>query len=214
MKFLYSLGGANTPVIREFDIDSTENIEKGQAVNISTDSIISVGAIGGCIGIAAETHTGEKDILNERNDGTKIRIDITRNGVYSVPAPKFTATSGSTTTFVCNSEGVTTNLANSVLVLVSKGENSENTDSVGSVREIQSVSVSGTVATLTVESGSTISEGDVYAVMPVYGFTGYVGDDGKSFSCAMKSNVTKLYVVNRNTDTLSLEVMPKKDFIN
>lgn len=213
MKFLYSLGGGNIPVIREFDIEKTKEFKKGQAVGISTDGVICVGAVGGCIGIAAEDHTGENDILNERNNGTRLRIDITKGGVYEVAAQRFTATGGSKTTFVCNAEGVTTNLNNSKLVLVSKGENSENTDSIGTVRRVNSISVSGASATFTVESGACICTGDVYALIPEYGFKGYVGNDGESFCCAVGSNVTELYVVNYNTDTFTLEVMPKKDYI-
>ena len=128
MKFLYSLDGANIPVIREYDIEANNKFKKGQVVKISTDGIISIGAAGGSIGIAAEDHTGEKDILNERNNGTKLRIDITRDAVYEVDAPRLVATGGSNTTLICSANGITTNLTNSKLVLVHKGENSENID--------------------------------------------------------------------------------------
>lgn len=213
MKFLYSLGGANIPVIREYDIEANQKFKKGQVVRISTDGIISIGAVGGSIGIAAEDHTGEKDILNERNNGTKLRIDITRNAVYEVDAPRLVATGGSKTSFVCSSTGITTNLEKSRLVLVHKGENSENTDSAGTARVINSVAVSGTSATFTVSDGGVISEGDVYALIPKYGFAGNVVDRDGSFSCSSTGNTTTAYVVNYNTDTLTLEVMPKKDFI-
>lgn len=213
MKFLYSLGGGNIPVIREYDIEANEQFKKGQVVKISTDGVVSGNAAGGSIGIAAEDHTGEKDILNERNNGTKLRIDITRDAVYEVDAPRIVATGGSNTTLICSANGITTNLTNSKLVLVHKGDNSENTDSVGSARVINSVAVSGTSATFTVSDGGVISEGDVYALIPKYGFMGNVGDSDGSFSCASSSYKTAAYVVNYNTDTLTLEVMIQKDFI-
>lgn len=213
MKFLYSLGGGNIPVIREYDIEANEKFKKGQAVKISTDGKISVNAAGGCIGFAAEDHTGEKDILNERNNGTKLRVDITRDAVYEVDAPKLVATGGSNTTLVCSSTGITTNLGKSRLVLVHKGDNSENTDSAGTVRKVSAVAVSGTSATFTVSDGGVISEGDVYALIPEYGFNGNVNGNDGTFSCASTGEAVSAYVINCNTDTLTLEVMPKKDFI-
>lgn len=214
MKYLYSLGGGNIPVIREFDIDANTKFKNGQTVRISTDATIAPDAVGGCIGVAAEDHTGEKDILNERNNGTKLRVDITRYAVYSVDAPKLTATGGSATTFVCNADGITTNLSNSRLVLVQKGENSLNTDTVGSFRKIKSISVSGTVATFTVDNGGVIGDGDVYAVIPVYGYKGYTDSDGSGFAFTNQDVASSLYVVNSNTETLTLEVMLKKEFID
>ena len=213
MKFLYSLGGGNIPVIREFDIVANEKFSAGQIARISTDGYIAKDAIGGCIGVVAEDHTGEKDILNERNNGTKLRIDITKNAVYSVDAVRVTATSGSATTMTCSSSVLSGNLTGAKLILVQKGENSENTDFVGTVRTVQNVSVSGATATANVTTGGKICEGDVYAVIPVYGFRGYVGADGEGFAFAVNDISTELYVVNYNTDTLTLEVMLKKDFI-
>jgi len=40
MKFLYSLGGGNIPVIREYDIEAKTKFKKGQVVRISTDGIL------------------------------------------------------------------------------------------------------------------------------------------------------------------------------
>ncbi len=213
MKFLYSLGGGSIPVIREYDIEANEKFKKGQSVMISTNGKISVDAAGGCIGFAAEDHTGEKDILNERNNGTKLRVDITRDAVYEVDAMRLTATGGSNTTFVCSSAGVTTNLGKSRLVLVHKGDNSRNTDSEGALRQVTGVTVSSTEATFTISDGGIISEGDVYALIPEYGFRGNIDGDDVTFCCASSGDCVTAYVVNCNTDTLTLEVMPKKDFI-
>ena len=214
MKFLYSLGGGNIPVIREFDIKANTKFKKGQIVIISTDAEIAPNVIGGCIGVAAEEHTGEKDILNERNNGTKLRVDITRDAVYEVKAPKITATKGTATTLVCSADGITTNLANSRIVLVHKGENSNNTDAAGTVRNVQSVAVSGTEATFTIDNGGIVSEGDVYALIPKYGFVGNVDRRNSDFCCASSGSTVSAYVVNSNTETLTLEVLIKKDFIN
>lgn len=213
MKFLYSLGGGNIPVIREYDISARERFNKGQVVKISTNASISANAAGGCIGIAAEEHTGVKDVLNERNNGKKLRVDITRDAVYEVDAMRLTATGGSASTFVCNSGGISATLNDSKLVLVSKGANSQNTDSAGSERHVISVTVTGDSATFSIENGSIICEGDVYALIPKYGYKGYVGGSNGTFSCVSASDTTSAYVINYDTDRLTLEVMPQKDFI-
>ena len=213
MKFLYSLGGGNIPVIKEFDIVANEKFSAGQIARISTDGYIAKDALGGCIGVVAEDHSGEKDLLNTRNNGTKLRIDITKNAVYSVDAVKVTATGGSVNSMTIDSDKTFGNLAGAKIVLVHKGENSENTDSVGTVRKVQNVSVSGMNLTFSVSIGGKICEGDVYAIIPVYGFKGYVSEDGEGFAFDASGVGTDLYVVNYNTDTLTLEVMLKKDYI-
>lgn len=214
MKFLYSLSGGSIPVIREFEIDAKTKFEAGQLVKISTDGAIETDVIGACIGVAAEDHTGEKDILNARNDGTKLRVDITKNGVYAVDAPRIVATGGSASTMICSFENISEDLVGAKLVLVQKGENSVNTASVGSVRKVKSVSISSSDATFTLDTGSVTDAGDVYALMPLYGFKGNISDDGKGFSCTVGSVAADLYVVNYNTDTLTLEVMPDKNYID
>ena len=213
MKFLYSLGGGNTPVIKEFDIGSNTKFEIGKVVRCNSDGTIGHKCVGGCIGVVAEEHTGEKDILNERSNGNKLRIDITKNAVYSVPAMKVTATAGSTTTLVCSSAGIASSLSGATVVLVRKGENSENTDLVGSERRVETVAVSAGNATFTINNGAKICVGDVYAIFPVYGYKGVVADDGKNFAAACSDVVTNLYVVNHDKKQLTLEVMLEKNFI-
>lgn len=208
MKFLYGLYGANIPVIREFDIDGNLKVEAGSIIRVSTDgSKISPTAIGYCLGVAAEDHSGEKDILNARSNGKKLRVDITGGGVYSVAAPRFTAIAGGTATkAVCENDGYTTSLVGSCVILASKGENSTNTDSVGSIRKITGVSVADGVATISLSDGGVVCEGDVYAIAPVTGFKGNVADDCKGFGFSTGTGVT-LSVIGIDKANLCLEVL-------
>ncbi len=207
MKFLYGLHGANIPVIREFDIASKTKIQAGMIVRCSADGIVSPNSIGNCIGVAAEDHSGEKDILNERSNGTKVRVDITGGGVYSVPAPKFTSSqAGTATTFICENTDANSSPIGSSLMLVAKGGNSTNTDSVGTMRKIWNVTVASGKTTMTLENGGASCEGDVYALIPYCGFKGNVANDNKNFTTSSGTGVS-LTVIGYDEKTACLEVL-------
>ena len=213
MKFLYGLGGANIPVIKEFEISKNMKIEAGGVIRCTTDGVLSHSAVGSCIGVAAEDHSGKEDILNKRANGTKLRVDITKDAVYSVPAPRVTAVTGTKNSFTCAATGISNNLSNGYVVLVQKGENSENTDSVGVRRRIDSVTISSGTATFNVTSGAKISQGDIYAIIPYVGFKGMVAEDHKNFACTGSSVVCNLYVIRGDEKTCELEVLLEKDYI-
>lgn len=214
MKFLYGLYGANIPVIREFDISKTEEVEAGQIIRRSSDGVISPSSIGECVGVAAEDHSGKEDILNARANGSKLRVDITGGGVYSLPAPRLTATkAGTATTFICGDTTVTSALMGSKLVLLAKGENSSNTDSVGTERVITNVSVSSGVVTVTLSAGGATSEGDVYVLVPIIGFKGNVAEDGKSFTPSTATGIV-LTVMGYDERNLCLEVLLGTKYFN
>ena len=206
MKFLYGLYGASIPVIRDFAINPKEKFEAGEVVTMSTDGIIGKNAVGPAVGVAAEDHSGEKDILNARSDGNKLRIDITGGGVYALAAPKVKATGGNGTTLICSSENIVSVPSGVKLVLVQKGENSENTDSVGTERAVTNTSFSDGTATFTVSDGGVISDGDVYAIIPAYGYKGNVAEDSKSFTFNAGKGID-LTVLGYDKKTMQLEVL-------
>ncbi len=206
MKFLYSLSGANHPVIKEIRINKTDKFVKGKVVRVSIDGYVSHYAVGNCLGVAAEDHTGEKDILNPRADGETVRIDITHGGVYSVPVPRISVTASTSSGFTCSSTGLTGLIMGMRAVLVEKGDNSENTDSVGTERLITDVSISGGIATLTVSGIGTVGVGDVYAIVPNTGYKGYLADDCESFTLTGGTGI-ELMVVSYNEADETLEVI-------
>lgn len=205
MKFLYGLGGANVPVIREFDIASDEKIEKGNVLKLTADGQAGKDVIGNVLGVAAEDHSGTSDILNARSNGTKIRVDITAGGVYSVPAIRFKAASGSTTYVNTENEDIASGVENCRIMLVSKGEHSENTDAVGTIRKITSFTTEMGISKLGVSAGGKISEGDEFILVPFAGFTGYAKNHGNAFTVSPSD--TRLTVVGCNEECAYLEVM-------
>lgn len=214
MKYLYALGGATTPLIKEYEIDPKTVIEKGDIIYQSASGVINNEQIGAAMGIAHETHTATEDPLNPRNNGNRLMINITQGGVYQAEAPRATATKTCTsTTFVCNSQQAHDYLQNARLVLVKKAENSENTDSVGDVRVVKSISMESGSATFTLTEGGVPYTGDEYAILPDYGFVGEVGKKGKTFSLGSVGS-GHLKVVDFDTDTCTLEVTLTNGFFN
>ena len=215
MKFLYGLGGANVPVIKEFELSNpAEAIEAGQALKCTSRGLVGKNVDGKYIGVAAEDHSGKEDILNPRANGNKIRVDITKDAVYSVPMMKLTAVAnGSPITFVCPGGYVTGNHLVFSLMLISKGEGSTNTDAVGTIRKIDNVTSSGSNYVYEIETGGTTCEGDVYAVVPYVGFIGGVDNSYKGMDFCSDTG-TELTVVGVNKTDATVEARFKAGLFN
>ena len=201
MKFAYCYTGANVPAIKEFDIESTANVEKGQVVcaqgNVVTETVKGAKLIGVC----EETHTGKEDLLNTRSNGTKIRVNVT-DGVYQAQAIKLVAENGCTdNTFVCNAEGLSDACVGGVLVNVKNAN--------ASARKIIGFSVNADKATLSVENGETASEGDVYAIIPALGATVKLDKEKTGYSFNNTDTDVELCCVGFDVDRLNVYVKLK-----
>ena len=179
MNFLFNLSGANAPLIKEYDILADTKVFAGEVVGLSNGKIVKANDADAILGVCAEDHKGEKDELNARADGTKVRVIIAPDAVYSAKAPKYTAQVGSTaTTLVTSSKGLSVSIKSGAAILVSKAENSTNTDKIGAVRRISAVAVSGEKATVTLENGGVACEGDEYVLIPDTGSKLQLTEDG------------------------------------
>ena len=204
MKFLYSLTGANVPVIKEFDTYNTEKIEKGDVLFLDIGKKATKSNSGNVLGVSAETHSGKEDILNERSNKDKIRVDITAGGVYSVAPLLLTAVQdGSTGSFFCSDENVDYSVEGFKLVLVEKAEGSENTDNIGDVRNVSFGSPEEGKINMSISAGGKTCKGDVYAMYPAVGTEGYYNENGGNFIItngtgicivAVGANIEKGYV--------------------
>ncbi len=179
MNFLFNLSGANAPLIKEYDTSADAKIFAGEVVGLRKGVIVKANDADAVLGVCAEDHKGEKDQLNARADGTKIRVIIAPDAVYSAKAPKYIASSGSTaTTLVTSSAGLSVSITSGKAILVSKAENSTNTDKIGTVRRISAVAVSGEKATVTLENGGIACAGDEYILIPDIGSKLQLTEDG------------------------------------
>lgn len=207
MKFLYSLTGANVPVIKEFDIENNAKVNEGDLVylDITGRATVNPGTV--VLGVSAETHTGVKDLLNERNDKNRIRVDITRGGVYEMSPVTVVATKdGTVTTFICSEEGLNSGILNAKLMLVEKAEGSTNTDNIGDIRTVNTVVCADGVCTMNLDNGGAACKGDVYALYPAQGTIGALSENGKDFAVSSPVPVG-LKVVGRDLTRKKLEIM-------
>ncbi len=214
MKFLFNASGANTPLIRDYDIASATCIYKGQVVGVKNSLIVSVHSADYVVGVAEEDHTGTADMLNPRNNGTKIRVNMAPDAVYTTAAPNQYVTTGSTATKICISAlNVSSGMTSGSLVLVSKGSGSTNTDKIGKVRTISACSVADNVATVTVSSGGTACSGDVYAYVPHIGTDMTVDLGGMGVVQYDSSSTVKAKVVFTDAEKLILGVKLKTPYL-
>lgn len=207
MNYSFSLTGTVTPVIKEFKIANDIKVCAGTAVYLDENGNVNTAADGRLLGVCAEDHSGEKELLNSRANGDRVRVDITRGGVYRMMLPVLTAVQeASENTFVCES-GLFDANAKGALVLISKAADSTNTDKIGQERNIEAVIVDGGEVTFTLSDGGTPFTGDRYAYMPYSGFIGGIDATGTGFSAVSENENTCLKVVKCDKHTLTLEAV-------
>lgn len=206
MKFAYCYAGGNIPAIKEFNIEKNANVEAGEVVCANGGVIDGTVKGGVALGVCEETHTGSYDMLNARNDGTKVRVNIT-DGVYETDATKLTATTeGTETIFVCASEGLSESVEGACLVLIEKAPNSTNTDKIGTVRKVSACAISSEAATLTIENGGAAFKGDVYALIPALGASLVLDSTKKTYSYVNSDTDVTLKCVGFDIDRAKVYV--------
>lgn len=180
-KFIYDMSGFNRCLTVDLPVAKTAKIEKGQIVKISAGKAVC-GSTGAFAGVANETHTGEYDTFNPRNDKDLINVIISPNAIYATdcPALEFAVTASDTksATFPGSANYDENDVVGGELIMLSKSASSGNTDGVGSVRKITAYVKAS--KTLTLSDGGKISAGDKYAFAPPAGFKKLAADSNCS----------------------------------
>lgn len=159
---------------KDYPIAAATDIKLGQVVKLSGGLVVAAaaGETGAILGVALENHTGVADTFNPRNNGTVISVADAASTVFEAPAPRVTATSGSTTTMAAT--GVASmaddDFNGGFMKLVSKVVASTNTDPVGTVYPITDYTNSSKTFTTTKTAGGAITAGDVFEIYPPNGF--------------------------------------------
>lgn len=173
MRQIMDVSGAVLHSEREYDIAANTAIVPGQVVKLSDGLVVAAVAAetGAILGYALEHHPGTADALNPRANGRRILVQDSPGAIAESPAPVITATGGTSTTITA---ACTVNFAADVF------NGGYVKDRNGKVRRITDSAASGSVLTLTVESGDTPSSGDPFIVFLPLGFSaGNLSSDGR-----------------------------------
>lgn len=215
MKFLYGRGGANVPVIKDYELLSGANvIQPGEVLKCNSDGKITQGEFDTTIGVAAEYHSGKADILNPRANGNMIKVDITADAVYRADAPTITATSmGTNVTLLTNAYDLSDKIIGSTLVLIKKGDNSSNTDEIGTARKVTGYDCPGSYSAISLEDGGAVDIGDVFMAIPPIGYEGAVAIGYQTISFDTGEG-GKMRVVGNNIENGTIDVILLETFFD
>jgi hypothetical protein len=159
---------------KDYNIAAATDIKQGQLVKLVGGLVVPVvvGETAAILGVAEENHTGTQDTFNVRNNGTSIRVSDSPQTVFEAPAPRVTATSGSTTTMAATAIVALADddFNGGFFKLVSKVAASTNTDSIGTVYPITDYTAATKLFTTTKTAGGTHTAGDVFEIYPPTGF--------------------------------------------
>lgn len=207
MRIFQNVDGGVTQSMRTYDILPDKVIQKGQVVVLQDGKVEPAAAnvSGEVLGIAAESHFGQDDALNPRASGKEILVYDGPTMIMLCKAPAMAATGGSATTFVCTDMAAfaDNDFKGGFIRLVSKGEESTNTDAIGQVREI--TASAGNSKTLTVEQGGTICAGDVYEIYPPLGFgKGNLNEEGTALVLTATAELSLKVALNSRDGDIGL----------
>ena len=194
MKLYQMADGGVLASARPYDIAGGTVIAEGQPVKLTEGLVTAAvaGETGAILGVAAESHSAAADALNPRSNGTKILVYDAPGAIFRCRAPEVTALSGSAATLEVTAlkAFAADDFNGGYVKLVSKAEESTNTDGIGKVRRITDFAVDSAKGVLTLESGGTPCAGDVYAVFPPVGFAkGSLSADGTGLSLTAAANL-------------------------
>lgn len=200
MNFMFNLSGNNIPLIKEYEIDEDTVIAYGEAVGIADGKVVRADGAEALLGVSAEAHSGEKDELNVRSNGNKIRVIISPDAVYGVKAKEYAVISGTADSITVRSDGLAVSVNSGYAVLVKKAENSVNTDAVGTRRKITGCAVSGAQATVNVEAGGVACEGDIYVLIPEIADEVQLDENGTGVCFFRQNSTLKFITVSNDND--------------
>ena len=213
-KFLTDISGFNRAFTADVPIAKETKITKGQIVKIVSNKA-EARIPGPYLGVANETHTGEYDAFNPRNNGELINVVISPRAVYAVEAPvlEFKTVGANETKAVSPAFVVytTTDFVGGSLIFLSKGPTSGNTDKPGEIRQITAYDVP--TRTLTLTEGGIIGVDDKYAYIPPIGFR-KLELNTTCTKIILTEAVGDFTITGYNLDTAEIHVICRNNLIN
>jgi hypothetical protein len=174
MKVINDKSGSQVESVQEYEIATGTAVVEGQCVKLTDAKVVLVvaGETSPILGVAKESHSGSADGFNIRSNGLKILVSDSPTAIYECSAPKVTATSGSTTTFVSTAISGTYGtdaFKGGKLKVISKVAGSTNTDAIGTIYDITASHTSNGTITFATIAGA-VTAGDIMQVFPPVGF--------------------------------------------
>lgn len=184
MEFAYYEGLANAqPTMKEIIVDPSLEIKKGQIVWVNKEGEINQSDSTYFYGVAAEDHSGKEDPLNSRANSDKLKIIDGTNAVFKLKVPTVIMNGDSTEdTYKSDSDHIpdgTNTACRFLLVLAKKGNESTNTDAIGTVKVCSGNYQGGDGYDLTIANPSCVPcDGDNYYFLAGDGAVNVSTDDG------------------------------------
>lgn len=183
MKVRFDVTGSQIHKAREYDIATNTSIAVGQIVKLVNGLVVAAvaGETSPILGIAAESHTGTADALNERNNGTKILVTDSPTLAFGCKAPLVTATGGTATTIVDTELAtfVDDDFVGGYVKLAEKVSGSAIEDGEGTVYRITASVAATNTLTIDKTTAGVVKAGDKFLLFPPIGFgKGNLAADG------------------------------------
>lgn len=214
------VNNANGSVIlsqRTYPIARDTVVKAGQVVKLAGGFVVPAAAAetGAILGVAAETHSGKEDALNQGAHGEKILVYDGPGLVFECAAPVIEATGGTASTIVSNAQGGMAAFAaddfnGGYLVLQEKGAGSANTDPVGTVKTVTDFADAAGTETFTVKAAGTPGAGDKFILYPPIGFSKGNLDAERSAYTVTGAAALPVKVVGYDMERGMLRLMAKK----
>ncbi len=186
MEFVYCEGMSNAqPSINNFKIKESTVIKKGDVISLDMyGDAVKAESTSLTIGIAAEDHpaSDNSELLQTRKD--VIKVITSSNAVYRAYANKINFKDNSTEKklYPINCVDDAGAYDRAILMLISKSEESQNTDNIGDIRVVTSSFMENYEYIMNVTAGGIPHPDDVYAVLPYVGSSNIIsGINGEDF---------------------------------
>lgn len=171
MDYYINSQGLASPCVKEYEVDTTVDLHKGTVMTLSNGKAKKAGASDKILGILCEHYSVKKEELNPRSGSGRVRVNVSSGAVFRQPNLFTVLTAAGTATKITVAGFTVPTTADAFkggyLRLVSKAADSENTDTVGTLRAVSASSGSE----LTVSSGGAAAVGDVYEILLPAGFS-------------------------------------------
>ncbi len=190
MDYYMNSQGNSSPCIKEYEIETTENLKKGTLLTLVGGKAEKLSSSSdNVLGLLAEDYDTNEDKLNPRSGSGKVKVIVSPGMIIRQKDFETAVTSAGSKTSIKVTDITLPSTANALaggfVKLIKKAQDSDNTDHVGSVRRI----TASTSDTLTIENGGAACVGDIYAILPPAGFEHVaVGDDGQTLVIATSSS--------------------------